>query len=134
VPVTREQLQGADRHGIRAAFDRLYEQRYAHHSPEEPVELVNVRLAVIGRRAELRFPLLPAAARVAAAHTAEVYLGDPERSVSCPVYRRENLGADARFGGPALVREHGTTTVMFEGDACSVAPGGELIIAVRGER
>ncbi|OFZ89762.1 MAG: hypothetical protein A2V78_06065 [Betaproteobacteria bacterium RBG_16_64_18] len=134
VPVTREQLQGADRPGIRAAFDRLYEQRYAHHSPAEPVELVNVRVAVIGKRAEMQFPLLPAAGRVTAAHMAEVYLGDPERPVSCPVYRRENLGAGARFAGPALVREHGTTTVLFEGDGCSVAPSGELIIAVRGAR
>ena len=132
VPVTMEQLRAADRQGIRSAFDALYERRYAHHSPAEPVELVNVRLAVIGKRAEIQFPRIAEAVNVAAAHRTEAYLGDPERAVSCPVYRREELGAGARFTGPALVREHGTTTVLFEGDVCSVAPGGELIIAVRG--
>src|SRR6202790_1850620 len=33
VPVTREQLKAGDRKTIRKAFDALYEQRYAHHSP-----------------------------------------------------------------------------------------------------
>src|SRR5262249_14266539 len=32
VPVTLAQLRKGDRVGIRAAFDRLYEHRYAHHS------------------------------------------------------------------------------------------------------
>ena len=134
VPVTMEQLQGADRQGIRSAFDRLYERRYAHHSPMEPVELVNVRLAVIGKRAEMQCPGIAEAGHAAAAHRTDVYLGGPERAVSCPVYRREQLGAGAHFTGPALVREHGTTTVLFEGDVCSVAPSGELIIEVRGAR
>src|SRR5262249_8480303 len=58
VPVTLDQLKAADRRGIRQAFDALYEHRYAHHSPEEPVEMVNIRLAVIGKRPRLRFPTL----------------------------------------------------------------------------
>ena len=32
--------------------------------------------------------------------------------------------------GPALIEEHGTTTVLYPGDNCRVAPSGELIIAV----
>src|SRR5438270_1075195 len=36
VPVTREQLVAGDHQAIRQAFDALYDQRYAHHSPEEP--------------------------------------------------------------------------------------------------
>jgi hypothetical protein len=31
------------------------------------------------------------------------------------------------------VREHGTTTVLFKGDRCTVARTGELVIAVKGE-
>jgi N-methylhydantoinase A len=62
----------------------------------------------------------------------EVHLGDPAGPVSCPVYRREDLGAGARVLGPALVREHGTTTVLFRRDLCSVARTGELLISVRG--
>ena len=34
--------------------------------------------------------------------------------------------------GPALIQEHGTTTVLFGGDDCRVAPSGEMIIKVGG--
>jgi N-methylhydantoinase A len=50
--------------------------------------------------------------------------------VPCPVYRREALGAGSAISGPALVQEHGTTTVLFERDVLTVAPSGELIITV----
>src|SRR5262249_13888463 len=59
VPVTFAQVKKRDRAGIRDAFDRLYEHRYAHHSPDEAVEIVNIRLALIGKRPKLNFPTLP---------------------------------------------------------------------------
>lgn len=132
VPVTVAELKTGHRRAIRAAFDTLYDQRYAHHSPEEPVEIVNIRLMVIGKRAKKRFPRLAATGSAATARRQEVYLADATRPVFCPVYRREELGAGARLAGPALVREHGTTTVFFAGDTCAVADTGELIIAVGG--
>ena len=132
VPVSIEQVRAADRQGIRAAFDALYEHRYAHHSPEEPVELVNVRLAAIGQRPRLAFPRLePGAAPVPEARRL-VHLGG-RGAVPCPVYRRPALAAGARIDGPAIVQEHGTTTVLFAGDRCTVVPSGELIIEVGGE-
>ena len=48
--------QGRRSSGIRKAFDALYEHRYAHHSPDEPVEMVNIRLAALGQRPRLKFP------------------------------------------------------------------------------
>src|SRR4051812_7115391 len=56
VPVTLDQLKAGDHHPIRKAFDALYEHRYSHHSPDEPVEMVNIRLAVVGQRPRLKFP------------------------------------------------------------------------------
>jgi N-methylhydantoinase A len=132
VPVSGKQIKAGDRKGIRAAFDRLYERRYAHHSPGEPVEIVNVRLAVIGRRPQMKFPKLSARRVARAERRVRAWLGGA-RPVSCPVHRREDLGAGARIAGPALVREHGTTTVLFKGDRCTVARTGELVIAVKGQ-
>jgi N-methylhydantoinase A len=40
------------------------------------------------------------------------------------------LAAGTRIAGPALIEEHGTTTVLFPRDVCTVAPSGELIIKV----
>jgi N-methylhydantoinase A len=133
VPVSSEQLKVGDRAGIRTAFDRLYEQRYAHHSPEEPVEIVNIRLAVIGKRPQIAFPRLAPGARAVPRRRQDVVFAGSERAVSCPVYQRDELKAGARFTGPALVREHGTTTVLPAGADCRVAATGELIIAVGAE-
>ncbi len=130
VPVTLEQLKSADRQGIRQAFDALYEHRYAHHSPDESVEMVNIRLAVIGKRPRLQFPSLTASGSAKPVRERQVYLSDPAKPVACPVYDRPSLGAGARVAGPALVQEHGTTTVLFEHDACEVAPSGELVITI----
>ena len=43
-----------------------------------------------------------------------------------------DLGAGCRIAGPALIQEHGTTTVLFGGDALEMAPSGEMIITVGG--
>jgi N-methylhydantoinase A len=132
VPVTLEQLAAGNRNAIRTAFDTLYEQRYAHHSPEEPVEMVNLRLGAVGKRPRLAFPGLPAAGLAAPAGEREVYFSSPRRARAAKVYRRERIGAGAEIAGPALIAEHGTTTVLFERDECKVAPSGELIITVGG--
>jgi len=132
VPVAPKQIKSADRRAIRAAFDRLYDLRYAHHSPEEPVEIVNIRLAAMGKRPKMKFPRVAARRKTAPSRKVEAYLGGAGRAVSCPVHRRERLGAGERITGPALLREHGTTTVLFKGDACTVAKTGELVISIRG--
>ncbi|MGD0026723.1 MAG: hydantoinase/oxoprolinase family protein, partial [Xanthobacteraceae bacterium] len=134
VPVSVDAIQSGDRQKIRSAFDALYEHRYAHQSPDEPVEMVNIRLAAIGKRPKLRFPKLAKRATAKASRRRDVYLGDSRKPSSCPVYQRGELGAGSRIKGPALIEEHGTTTVLFEKDRCTVAPSGELIIDVGGAR
>jgi N-methylhydantoinase A len=130
VPVSAAQIAAGDRSGIRAAFDALYEHRYAHHSPDEPVEMVNIRLAMIGKRPKLAFPRLPERGAAKPSRRYDVYLSDSSKPLPCPVYQRETLGPGSAIAGPALVQEHGTTTVLFEQDVLTVAPSGELIIAV----
>ncbi len=131
VPVTLKQLKAGDPKPIRKAFDALYEHRYMHHSPDEPVEMVNMRLGVIGKRAKLKFPTLGKGGKAAPARHRNVYF-DSKKPVRCPIYDREDLRAGARIVGPAIVQELGTTTVLWKGDDCRVAPSGELIIKVGG--
>src|SRR5215471_11628311 len=130
VPVSVEAIASGDRAGIRAAFDALYEHRYAHHSPDEQVEMVNVRLALIGKRPKPVFPRLAARGGAKPARTRAVYLAEARKALPCPVYQRETLGAGDEIAGPALIQEHGTTTVLFAQDTLTVAPSGELIITV----
>ncbi|HEY6256561.1 MAG TPA: hydantoinase/oxoprolinase family protein [Xanthobacteraceae bacterium] len=132
VPVTLRQLQAGDRKGVRKAFDALYEHRYAHHSPDEPVEMVNMRLGIVGKRAKLKFPRLGKGRAATAALHREVYFADAKKPVRCPLYQRDSLKAGMRIVGPALIQEHGTTTVLFRNDDCRVMPSGELIIRIGG--
>ena len=132
VPITEAQLQAGDGAGIRKAYDELHEQRYAHHAPEEPVEMVNFRLISRGRRPHLELPTLDGGAEGATPSSHRpVYLGDTSAAIDCPIYFRDNLGAGASFEGPALVQEYASTTVMFAGDRCTIAPTGEMIISLR---
>ncbi|MFL4985385.1 MAG: hydantoinase/oxoprolinase family protein [Xanthobacteraceae bacterium] len=130
VPVALEQIEAGDGRAIRTAFDRLYEHRYAHHSPEEPVEMVNIRLAAVGKRAKLKFPTAAKTTAATPASRREAYFASAKEPVVCPVYGRDDLGAGASLVGPALIQEHGTTTVLFLNDRCTVADSGELIITV----
>ena len=135
VPVELAQLKRGDRKAIRTAFDELYEQRYAHHSPEEPVEMVNIRLGAIGKRPSLAFPSLAAGGDGHAGRRARRPISAAPASRSLPrSIAATSSGAGARIAGPALIQEHGTTTVLFENDACQVAASGELIIEVGGGR
>src|SRR5262245_7727313 len=131
VPVSAEQLEHGDRDAVRASFDRLYEHRYAHHSPAEPVEIVNIRLAVIGKRPKVDFPRLASGGKAEPASRQDACFGGSERPLSCAVYQRERLAAGAVFLGPALVREHGTTTVLPPSTQCRVAATGELIVTLK---
>jgi N-methylhydantoinase A len=134
VPVELEQLKRGDRKAIRSAFDRLYEQRYAHHSPEEPVEMVNIRLGAVGKRPSLTFPNLASSGTASPVGEHAAYFTDARKPLTAKVYRRDKLGAGAEIVGPGLIQEHGTTTVLFENDKCCVADSGELIISVGGVR
>lgn len=130
VPIDRSQLEAGDGAGIRKAFDALYEHRYQHSSPDEPVEVVNVRVAAVSKRVPLAFPQVTAKGAPIPSRTRQVYLDDVATPVSCPIYDRVKLAAGATFTGPAVVQEHGTATVMFSGDTCTVASTGELVITV----
>jgi len=132
VPVSLAQLDKADREGVRKAFDELHELRYAHHATDEPLEIINIRLVALGRRAKLVLPPLDGVRGSAAARKRKVYFDD-DKPVDCPVYDRDSLRPGGEFSGPALVSEYASTTVIFPGDKLKVAPTGEMIISVRSE-
>ena len=130
VPVDRPMLAAGRFDDIRARFDALHERRYAHHAADEPVEMVNLRLAAVGRQPKLDLPTLRPPEEPGATMRRPVCLDDWEAPVDCPVHRRESLPAGRAFAGPALIQEHASTTVLFAGDRCDVAATGELIVSL----
>jgi N-methylhydantoinase A len=111
--VTRESL---DR--LAAAFHDKHRQTYGHANPEEPVQLVNLRLTAIGRLRSLTLAQPPAAAP-ARCGTREVWFPE-DGSAPCPVHWRDGLAAGETIEGPAIVEAMDSTIVVPPGWIASV--------------
>jgi N-methylhydantoinase A len=131
VPVSIEQLEAADVGTIRKTFDDLHERRYAHHAADEPVEMINIRLVAVGKRAGFEFPRMAHDGGTAGkVDRRRVYMGRTDRPVDCAVYHRDRLASGSVIHGPALIQEYASTTVIFERDRCDVSDTGELVITL----
>jgi N-methylhydantoinase A len=130
VPVQQAEVQGADVAAITARFHETHNRRFGHAAPEEPVELVNVRLTALGERPKIVFPPVSVDGSDPKVDVRPVYFNEPTRPVDCPVYRRERLQPGLKVAGPCVIEEYGSTTILFAGDRLEVAETGELIISV----
>jgi N-methylhydantoinase A len=130
IPVTEVEVQGADGAAIERRFTQIHDHRFGHAAPDEPLELVNVRLTAIGARPKISFPKLVPGTGKALVGTRPIYLDDAAVPTTCAVYRRDLLAPGAEIDGPAVIEEYASTTVLFGGDKVRVADAGELIITV----
>jgi N-methylhydantoinase A len=130
IPVTEAQIHAADAAAIQRRFTQIHDQRFGHAAPDEPLELVNVRLTAIGARPKIRFSRLASDGSAALRGRRPIHLDDAARSTSCAVYRRELLAPGVAIDGPAVVEEYASTTVLFAGDRLRVADTGELVVTI----
>jgi N-methylhydantoinase A len=132
-PVSAEALEAADVAAMRASFDELHDRRYGHQAVDEPIEIVNLRLTVTGKRERSHFARIASNGGDALIARSEVVLNDANAPVECAIYDREKLVAGAKVSGPAIIWEYASTTVLFEGDELTVAGSGELLIDIGGQ-
>jgi N-methylhydantoinase A len=130
VPLSQDELGGRDLESIRRRFDDMHDRRYGQASEGEPLELVNVRLTAWGRSHNVPLPTVHAERAQALIGTRPIYLQDARQPVDCAVYARPLLGAGQTVTGPAVMEEHASTTLLFEGDVATIADSGEIIIQV----
>ena len=104
-PINRECL---DR--LAEKFHRRHEQTYGHANVNEPVQLVNLRLTVLGRLPGLALTQRcdPALARQRERRAWFAATGD----VSCPVHWREGLAIGATITGPVVIEALDSTCVV----------------------
>jgi N-methylhydantoinase A len=131
VPISAEELAKGDLKTIRERFDSIHDRSFGHAAPDEPIEMVNVRLSARGIRNKMQMPAIKTSGKVAPRTTRKVCLEDSDHFEDCPVYSRDTLFAGAQIDGPALVEEYGSTTVMFNGDRAAISKTGEIIIQLR---
>jgi N-methylhydantoinase A len=126
VPVT----SGDD---VAKAFHQAHDRRFGYQHPEEPVEIVNVRVVARGALTKPRFPT----ATPGEADPTTAWVGHKKVyfSKTAPVktllYSRERLKAGNVIVGPAIIFQLDTTTVVPPGWQARVDPYGTLILIRR---
>jgi N-methylhydantoinase A len=119
---------------LKEEFDAVHQQRYSHSAPEEPAQIVSLRVSAIGR---LTKPDLTKIAEgtstpppYARSGTREVIFEPADGAVQTPVYTRAKLLARNRIEGAAIIEEPTTTTLLRPGDTLEVDNFGNLLVEI----
>lgn len=119
---------------LKREFDRAHLERFSHAAPEESVEIVTLRLSVIGAVSRPDWTVLEAGAGEpepeAQIGIRDVILDPTQGPIACAVYERSALRAGNRITGPAAVEEGTTTTLLREGDSLVVDEIGNFILEI----
>lgn len=122
-PITAETLREVMRR-----FDQQHEQFYGYHIAGETMEFIHFKVSAIGPVSKIDLPPLSGAAAPARPRsTRSVYFEGRGRQ-SCPVFRRGDLGAGSKVGGPALIEEENSVTLVHPGQALEATTDGMLIL------
>ncbi len=130
VPLPDRPLTTADLEPLRDRFNETYRRRYGREIPEVPVEVVTFRVNVMspsGRRGIPRWPRARGRAPLRARRA--VHFADGWTR-ACPVYDRYALSPGTALGGPAVVEERESTTVVPPGARLHVDDALNLVITL----
>ena len=118
---------------IVSRFHAEHQRQFAHSSPGDPVEVVNLRLVARGR---VEAPKLRRRDAVKGAAgppgRRQVYFEEAGGFLDCPIHERSSLGLETAIQGPAIIEQLDCTTVVHPGQSLGVDEWGNLIIAVGG--
>jgi N-methylhydantoinase A len=128
VPVPDGEIDADTLDTVERRFHEQHERRYGHADPEEPVELVTLRLRARGVVEEPTLAPTSTDGTVADAvseHRETYFAG---KRYETPVYDREELPASDGFEGPAVVEGEESTVVVRPGQSVSVDVDGTLAV------
>ncbi|MCE2518406.1 MAG: hydantoinase/oxoprolinase family protein [Alphaproteobacteria bacterium] len=116
---------------VAAAFHEVHERAYGHTDADVPVEFVNLRVEAFGRTPKAALPPAPERATAAPEPTGrrQVCLDVTAGFAETPVYRRDDLRPGHALGGPAIITQRDTTTVVLTGQTATVASSGVLRVS-----
>jgi N-methylhydantoinase A len=119
-----------DESGIRdicVRFHAQHAQRFSYANPDDAVELVTLRLAVIGRMARPEISAQQPSAGGSKAGRRRVHVDGQWQDVA--VWRREAIGGSLEIAGPAIVDEDYTAVYLAPGWLLKLGHDGHLVAA-----
>jgi N-methylhydantoinase A len=103
---------------IAEAFHRAHEKLYTYSMPENPMEIMNLRITAVGAVDKTGlFERRPGKADPSKARKGgrQAYFEDSGGMVEVPVFERDLLAPGNRIPGPAIIEERITTIVVHPG-------------------
>ena len=131
LPVTLDPAAASDIELVRRLFFEAHQRFYGFHNPDDPVELINIRMTARGAMPDLdsvRPEHTPAAAPSPVEQRPVWFENDA--ALDTPVYDRVALRPGDALAGPAIVEQFDSTTVVHPHDSLRVDDAGNLIITV----
>lgn len=110
---------------VRSKFNEFHRTTYGYAEPQEPCELVNLRMAAVGR---IEKPQVKGNQPQRQTPGVRKVYFDELGYLDCCVVRRSNLGEGATLEGPAVVEEVDATTLVPPGWRALVMQGGALLV------
>jgi len=131
VPVPPGPLSSADLARLREQFDAMHERAYGYAAAEDPVELVNVRLAAVGVTPKPRRAALPEggpSAAPALKGRRDIWFAEAEGFRPTGVFDRGKLLRGNVIDGPAIIEEPDASTLVHPGWTASVDEHANLVL------
>jgi N-methylhydantoinase A len=100
---------------VRERFHRLHESIYGLRFAQEPIEIVNLRVSVVGKLKTLAVKAASKGRKASDSikeHRNAYFFGSNEGFMSCPVHDHERLVIGAVIEGPAIVEQENSTIVI----------------------
>jgi N-methylhydantoinase A len=119
---------------VRERFHRLHESMYGLRFAQEAVEIVNLRVSVVGKMKTLSLQKAAAEnrqARDSIKDWREAFFFGIDDFVTSPVYDGERLGVGAVIEGPAIIEQENSTIVVPPASLAKVDPHYNIIIGGR---
>ncbi len=105
-------------------FHEQHEQLYGYAMPDEPLELVTLRVAGTVETPPVADEI-SAADESATTRERDVYFGDAG-FVETPIVSRETIGVGDELQGPAIIEESGCTSLLPPDSVATVSPDGNI--------
>ena len=125
-----------DRHlpVIADAFHRAHEKLYTYATPENPLEIMNLRITAVGavdKTGLFEKPLGPSNASKALKGMRKAHFEERGGLAEVPVYNRDLLAPGNHVPGPAIIEERITTIVVHPGWDARVDGFENIVMEVR---
>ncbi len=131
IPISRDEIVDETKSNLARSFDEYHLQTYLNNAPNEPKEIVALRVMAVGLGQKLIFPEIKDGFRdpesSALKTRRDIFMED--RVVSCPIYDRAKLRSKNVIEGPAVIEEIASTILITSGYQCAIDRYGHCVIS-----